>query len=500
MRFSQKNNGIVYLVGAGPGDAGLITLRGVELLKRAEVVIYDGLVNQRLLEFVDSKAEVIYGGRFDRAHSLPQVELNALLVNRALEGKRVVRLKGGDSYIFGRGGEEAECLAEAGIPFEVVPGVSSIQAAAGCAGIPLTHRGFNSSFTVFSGHEPPFSPESKIDWALMAQIQGTLVVMMGLKNLREIAATLIRNGKSAATPAAVVSRGTLACQRSVSGTLANIADLADQSRLEAPGIIVIGEVVRLREKLNWFENRLLFGQRIVVTQRLDLARPSLARFAELGAEVLHIPATHWIMPPGHDRLDQLIRDAGAFDWVLFSNPNAVDFFFTRFMQTHGDVRALGSVRLGAYGPQTGERMRCWSVRPAAVAADHKLPLIMEVITRCGNVNGLKFLLFRGGSSTENVPEALTALGATVEVAPGYVVEPDPDDASGDAARFVKSGADWIVFASALAIEHFHHRFNLPEMIRRFPEMRISITTPDIQYALDNLGLKSDVVSQTNDWD
>lgn len=468
------------------------------MLRRADVVIYDGLVNVRLLGYADPKAEIIYGGRFDRNHSLPQVELNALLVKKAREGKRVVRLKGGDSYIFGRGGEEAECLADAGISFEVVPGVSSIQAASGCAGVPLTHRGFNSNFTVISGHEAPSSPSNKIDWALMARFTGTTVVMMGLKNLREIAAALISHGKPSNTPVAVISKGTTPQQRSVSGVLESIADDVDQAGLTAPGIIVIGEVVTLRSRLNWFETRPLFGKKIVWTQRLDLARSTLLRLADLGADVLHVPATRWVIPPNHERLDQLVWDASVVDWVLFSNPNAVEFFFTRFLEAHGDIRALGMAKLGAYGPQTGEALRKWNVRPAAVAADHKLPLIMDALTKCSPVKGLHFLLFRGGSPTELVPEELTRLGATVEVAPGYVVEPDTEDPSGDAQRFAETGADWIVFASGLAIEHYHHRFDLPALMRRFPQMRIALMTPDIEPVLNTIGLSASVIARPND--
>ena len=248
--------GIVYLVGAGPGDAGLFTLRGVELLGRAEVVIYDGLVNPDLLRFAPAAAEIIYGGKHDRTRPVSQEEVNALLVAKAREGKRVVRLKGGDPYVFGRGGEEAEVLAEAGIPFEVVPGVSSFHAAPGYAGIPLTHREHNSMVTIVTGHIDPLSPDNKLDWAQLARTPGTLVVLMGLRNIRPIAATLVAHGRSPDTPVAIVSRGTTERQRSVTGTLANIADQLEAASLPPPAVTVIGDVVKLRGKLDWFERRL----------------------------------------------------------------------------------------------------------------------------------------------------------------------------------------------------------------------------------------------------
>jgi len=379
----------VFLVGAGPGDARLITVRGADALRRADVVIYDGLVNKRLLEYAPAHAELVYGGRFDRNHSLPQAELNALLIHRARAGRRVVRLKGGDCYIFGRGGEEAECLARAGIPFEIIPGVSSAQAAPGFAGIPLTHREHNSSFTVVSGHAAPSSPANKLDWSLLARAQGTLAILMGLKNLREIAATLIQRGKPPGTLAAVISRGSTPQQKSVAGSLSNIADLSDKGRLSAPAVVVIGSVVGLRAQLNWFEHRPLFGQRLVVTQRLDLARPLLQRLEELGSDALHVPATRWgPLPDQNSRNTQSIQNAAAFDWILFSHPTAVDNFFERFLAIHGDLRALGRARLGAYGPETGEQLRRWHVHPEAVAEDRKIPnpdqQLADVVLRLRN--------------------------------------------------------------------------------------------------------------------
>ncbi len=248
----MSSSGIVYLVGAGPGDPGLFTMRGVELLRQSEVVIYDGLVNPELLRFAPPAAEVIYGGKHDRTRSVSQEEINALLLAKAREGKRVVRLKGGDPYVFGRGGEEAEVLADAGIPFEVVPGVSSFHAVPAYAGIPLTHREHNSMVTIVTGHLDPQSPANRLDWAQLARTPGTLVVLMGLRNIPQIAATLIAHGRSPATPVAIVSRGTTRRQVTVAGTLATIASRLDEARLPPPAVTVIGEVTKLRGKLDLY--------------------------------------------------------------------------------------------------------------------------------------------------------------------------------------------------------------------------------------------------------
>src|SRR5262245_27021176 len=262
----MKQKGMVYLLGAGPGDVGLLTLRGAELLGRADVVVYDALVNPDLLKMVPKEAEIIYGGKRSKDHAIPQVDLNRLLVQKAREGKTVIRLKGGDPYIFGRGGEEAEELAAEGIHFEVVPGVSSFVAAPNYAGIPITHRDFCSSFTVIAGHEDPDKGESSINWAHLATTPGTKVVMMGTERMADIAVTLIASGMSANTPVAMVRWGTMGHQQSIEATLGTIAEAIERSQFKAPSVAVIGEVVKLRSKLNWFENRPLFGQRIVVTR------------------------------------------------------------------------------------------------------------------------------------------------------------------------------------------------------------------------------------------
>jgi uroporphyrinogen III methyltransferase/synthase len=511
----------------------LFTLRGAELLGRAEVVIYDGLVNHELLRYAPPEAEIIYGGKHDRTRCVSQAELNALLLAKAREGKRVVRLKGGDPFIFGRGGEEAEVLAAAGIPFEVVPGVSSVYSVPACAGIPLTHRDHASSVTIVTGHDAPLlevgravpsaaseegrtgtprtsaddrgavgtpRPTNAVDWAGLAKVPGTLVVLMGLRNIPLIAETLITHGRPPDTPVAIISRGTTGRQETLVGTLDTIAELASRSGIAPPAVTVIGEVVNLREQLSWFEQRPLFGRRVAVTQRSDLARPLVAALRERGAEVLEVPATRWVPHPEQAGLDKVLAQLRSYDWILFTNPQGIDFFFERLLQVHHDLRQLGPARLGAYGPRTGQRLRDWHLQPAAVAADHKTPLILEAITKCGSVRGQRFLVLRGDVAHEKVPEALEALGAVVDVVPCYSAVPETEDLTGGAAALVEGGADWIVFASGLAIEHFHERFDLPGMMARFPGTRLAIASETIQWALEKHGLTPSAIAKPNDAD
>ncbi|MGH7969116.1 MAG: uroporphyrinogen-III C-methyltransferase, partial [Limisphaerales bacterium] len=337
----MTGKGMVYLVGAGPGDAGLLTVRGAELLARADVVVYDALVNPDLLRLAPKSAEIIYGGKRAKDHSLSQAELNQLLVSKAREGKTVVRLKGGDPYVFGRGGEEAEQLADADLAFEVVPGVSSFVAVPNYAGVPLTHRDFCSRLTLITGHEDPAKESSTIDWKQVAQTPGTKVIMMGTDRIGQIAETLIGHGMEPGTPVAMVRWGTTGHQKSIEGTLANIAQVAQSTKIGPPTVAVIGDVVRLRPKLNWFERRPLFGQRVVVTRSREQAGQLSNRLRDLGAEVLEVP-TIKIEPPTHktELVDSLL-ELNSYDWLVFTSANGVAAFFEYFFRQFHDMRDIG---------------------------------------------------------------------------------------------------------------------------------------------------------------
>src|SRR6266536_1461805 len=326
----MKSKGMVYLVGAGPGDEGLLTLRGAELLARADVVVYDALVNPELLRLAPKSAEIIYGGKRGKEHAIPQPELNQLLITKARAGKTVVRLKGGDPYVFGRGGEEAEQLADAKIEFEVVPGVSSFVAVPNYAGMPLTHRDFSSRITLITGHEDPAKEASTIDWPQVAKTPGTKVIMMGTDRIGQIAETLVSQGMSPATPVAMVRWGTTGHQHSIEGTLATIADVAAREKIGPPTVAVIGDVVKLRAKLNWFERRPLFGQRIVVTRTREQASQLSRQLRVSGAEVLEIPTIKLEAPSRREDLVDALLALNAYDWLVFTSPNGVTTFFEYF--------------------------------------------------------------------------------------------------------------------------------------------------------------------------
>ena len=349
-----KSKGIVYLVGAGPGDAGLLTLRGAELLRRADVVVFDALANPELLRLAPPTAELI-----SRGHNMamPQEEITATIIARAKAGKCVVRLKGGDPFIFGRGGEEAEALAAEKIPFEIVPGVSAISAVPNYAGIPLTHRAHCSSFTVFTGHSDSHDAATALRYEQIAKIPGTKVVLMGTENLADWTKSLIAHGMAPETPAAVVQWGTLGKQKSVSGTLATIAKLGVEKKIVPPALTIVGDVVKLREKLNWAENRPLSGRKIVVTRRTGQAGTFARRLAELGADVLEVPTIRITLPTEKDAIVDCLLELNSYDWLVFTSANGVTAFFDLFFKRFHDMRDIGGARIAAVGPATAAKLR-----------------------------------------------------------------------------------------------------------------------------------------------
>ncbi|HUT23985.1 MAG TPA: uroporphyrinogen-III C-methyltransferase [Sumerlaeia bacterium] len=353
---STRDKGIVYLVGAGPGDPGLITVRGLECLRSAEVVVYDYLANPRLLEALPEGCERIYAGKQANRHTLAQDEINALLVEKCRQGKRVVRLKGGDPFVFGRGGEEALALREAGLRFEVVPGVTAGVAAAAYAGIPVTHRGLTSTLAFVTGHEKPDKESADIDWEPLAKGFGTVVFYMGVGNLPMIAERLRAHGRSDSTPVAVVRWGTWPRQETVTGTLADIAEKVEAAGLKPPAVIVVGEVVALREQLNWFERRPLFGRRIVTTRSRAQAGDLSRRLEELGAEAIEFPVIRTAPPEDPDPLRRAAAEAGSYDWLVFTSVNGVDAFFEALRGQGLDARSLAGTAICAIGPATATRV------------------------------------------------------------------------------------------------------------------------------------------------
>lgn len=345
-------DGKVYLIGAGPGDIKLITQKALEAIGQADLLVYDRLANPRLLTFARDDAEIIYVGKKSSDHTLPQDQINALLVERAKEGKIIARLKGGDPFVFGRGGEEAEELLEAGIPFEIVPGITSAIAVPAYAGIPVTHRTATSSFKVITGHEDPTKDESQIDWEILGRDESTLIFLMGVSNLANITRKLMENGKAADTPIALIQWGTRTEQRTVTGTLTDIVEIVEREGIGSPAVIVVGEVVKLREKLNWFEKKPLFGKRVLVTRAREQASALSRKIEELGGEAYEYPSIKVAQAQDQSQLDKAIDQASSYDWIIFTSVNGVKFFFKRMRELKKDVRSLGQVKICAIGPVT----------------------------------------------------------------------------------------------------------------------------------------------------
>jgi uroporphyrinogen III methyltransferase/synthase len=485
----MKSTGAVYLVGAGPGDAGLLTLRGAELLGRADVVVYDALVNPDLLRLAPVNAEIIYGGKRARDHAIPQGELNQLLIVRAREGKCVVRLKGGDPYVFGRGGEEAEELADTGIHFEVVPGISSIVAGPNYAGIPLTHREHCSSFTVITGHEDPTKDQAALDFEQLARTPGTKVILMGVERLRPITESLVAHGMDKATPVAMVRWGTTGRQQSIEGTLATIADVAAKEKFTAPAVTIIGGVVKLRKKLNWFEHRPFFGRRIVVTRTREQASQLSRQLLELGAEVLEIPTIRIQPPDERQAVVEALEGIGEYDWLVFTSPNGVSSFFEYFFKAFDDVRALGNLRIAAVGPATAAKLKELHLRVDVTPEAYVTKEIAAALKKFESIENLRVLIARAQVANPELPKALEEMGAIVDDVAIYKTVAETEDRTGAAARLLEDGADWITFTSSSTVENFHARFGLPGLLNKFPRLKLASIGPETSKAITALGLK-----------
>ncbi|HYE31653.1 MAG TPA: uroporphyrinogen-III C-methyltransferase [Methylomirabilota bacterium] len=485
----MKRKGAVYLVGAGPGDPGLLTLRGAELLKNADVVVHDALVNPALVKLASKSAEIIYAGKRSGHHAIPQDDLNQLLVNHAKAGKTVVRLKGGDPYVFGRGGEEAEELAKAGVQFEVIPGISSIIAAPGYAGIPVTHREHSSVFTVITGHEDPTKEGSSVDWAQLARTPGTKIILMGAERIRVIADALMQHGLSPTTPAAMVRWGTTGQQQTITGTLKDIAGRAQEANLTAPAITVIGEVIELREKLNWFEKRTLFGQRIVVTRSRDQASELARKLLDRGADVLDIPTIKIAQPQNVGDLVDAIMGLNAYDWLVFTSPNGVKAFFDYFFKAFDDVRAIGGLRIAAVGPSTAAAVRSFHLNVDVMPEKYVSSAIVKALGDYQSLDNVRILLMRAEVANREITAKLEERGAIVDDVACYRTVPETEDELGVAADFLEKGADWLTFTSASTVENFHNRFNLPEVAKRFPNLKFASIGPETTKKLLEHGLK-----------
>jgi len=459
--------GTVYLIGAGPGDPGLITLRGLERLREADVVVYDRLAHPALLEHVQPDAERIYVGKASAAHAMQQADINALLVERAKQGKAVARLKGGDPFVFGRGGEEGEACRAAGVVFEIVPGVTSAIAAPAYAGIPITHRDLASSFAVITGHErddageaggrAPGTAEGRRDWAGIAKGADTLVFLMGVEALPEIVARLQEHGRPSETPVALVQWGTWPRQRVVTGTLATIAAEVERAKLTPPAVCIVGAVVRLRETLRWFDDpqaRPLFGRRVLVTRAREQASALSDRLRAAGAEPVEFPVIKIVRMDDYGDLDVALSRLPRYAWVVFTSANAVPIVAERLEALGLDARAFGPVRIAAIGPATAEalynylRLRADFVPTEAVAEAVLAEWPEE------DLRDRRILLPRAAEAREALPEQLRARGAAVEVLPVYETQHDVS-AAGSVRDALENGEiDVITFTASSTVRNF----------------------------------------------
>jgi len=445
--------GFVSLVGAGPGDPGLLTLRGMESLRQAQVVVYDHLINERLLEYAPSQAELVYAGKRGGQHTLEQEEISALLIDRAKKGKRVVRLKGGDPFVFGRGGEEAEDLVAHGVPFEVVPGVSSAVAVPAYAGIPLTHRDYTSAVGFITGHEEAGRQSSRIAWEKIATGLETLVFLMGYAQLPFIAQRLTQGGRDPETPVALIRRGTLPRQETIIGTLKDIAKKAEEAHFGPPAILVVGEVVRLRSDLNWFESKPLFGKRIVVTRTREQASGLSHLLEAEGAEAIPIPVIEILPSPDYQRLDEAILQIQDYDWIIFTSIHGVKYFWERLRAKGKDARELKGIRLAAIGPATASELRGHGVEPDLVPAEFRAEAILEDM-KGEDLEGKRILLPRAAQARDLLPKELGARGARVSVVEAYRTEKPKADFAGITEKLDQGEIDVVTFTSSSTVHHF----------------------------------------------
>jgi uroporphyrinogen III methyltransferase / synthase len=491
--MSRTIKGMVYLVGAGPGDPGLLTLKAKRCIENADVIIYDNLANRIFLDYAKENAERIYVGKEGGKHTLSQDKINDLIVHKAEQGLTVVRLKGGDPFVFGRGGEEAQVLVQAGVPFEVIPGVTSAIAVPAYAGIPLTHREHTSTVAFITGHEDPTKESSDIAWDKLATGAGTLVFLMGVGNLEKIALRLMEHGRAPETPVAVIRKGTVPEQRTVTGSLSDIAQIAEQEKIKAPAVIVVGDVVRLRSELNWFEEKPLFGKRIIVTRAREQASEFLSALSEMGAECLEFPTIKVIPPESWEGLDRGIGEVEAYHWLIFTSVNGVQYFFDRLETLGRDVRDLKGVKIGAIGPATAEAVKSRGLRIDLIPEEYRAESVVEAFRKEG-IQGKRILLPRAREAREILPQELENLGAAVEVVEAYrTVKPEEGrEAVMDLLR--QGEIHMVTFTSSSTVSNFVDMFGGAPLLEWMKQVAVACIGPVTAKRAEDQGLKVSLVA------
>ena len=487
--------GMVYLVGAGPGDYRLISIKAVDCLKMADVVVYDRLADDRILRWAPDNAEYIYVGKASSNHTMKQEDINQLLVDKAKEGKCVVRLKGGDPFVFGRGGEEGLLLRENNLPFEIVPGITSAISVPAYAGIPVTHRAVATSFAVVTGHEDPTKGKSNMRWEHLATGVDTLVFLMGVANLPHITSKLIANGRSADTPAAVIRWGTKPEQRTLITTVGNDAEDVAKNGIKPPAIFIVGEVVNLRDSLQWFDNlaqRPLFGKRILVTRARSQASKLTAKLENLGAEVIEVPAIEIIDPEDlYAALDQAIDHVQDYHWLMFTSANGVKHFFARLLQAGKDARALGYAKIAAIGSATAAELKKYGLVADVIPGEYRAEGIIEAMK--GKLPPhAKILLPRAEEAREILPEKLREMGAEVEVVPAYRTVCAVADSEALVSELLAGSFDMVTFTSSSTVKNLVKIIGSADSLRDVKTACIGPVTAD---TAKSLGIEPDIIAK-----
>jgi len=487
-------NGKVYIVGAGPGDIGLLTVKGLKCLQKAEVVVYDLHLNAQVLNYINHYAEFIYAGKRGGHHTMTQDEINRVMIEKAKQGKIICRLKGGDPFVFGRGGEEAEALSKEGIEFEIVPGVSSAVAAPAYAGIPLTHRLYSSSFAVVPGYEDAAKGETSINWEKLATGVGTIVFLMTVKNIALVCQRLIENKRNPETPVAVIRWGTRPDQTTIVGNLRNIPDLVKEKDIKPPAVMVVGDVVKLREHLKWYEKKPLFGQRILVTREHS---GGFELLEELGAEIIEFPTIEIVPPKSWNGLDKSIDRIETYNWLIFTSANGVKFFFKRFFERDKDIRELKGIKICAVGSKTALEVKKYGMKVDLVPEEFNAEGLIKVFGQQSIVNGLKgmkFLLPRAELAREIFPEKVRELGGEIDIATAYrAVKPETHGKR--LRRFLKEGKISIAtFTSAATFNNFmsimdHYALELLKGVT------IAVIGPVTARAVEKAGLRVNIMPE-----
>lgn len=490
--IGKSPKGKVYIIGAGPGDIGLLTVKGLRCLEKADVVIYDFHLNAQILNYINHDAEFIYAGKRGGHHEMTQEEINDAMVRKASEGKIVCRLKGGDPFVFGRGGEEAEVLAKNGIDFEVVPGVSSAIAAPAYAGIPLTHRLYSSTFAVIPGYEDATKEKSSIDWSKLATGVGTLVILMAIRNIENLVNKLIENGRSPDTPVAVIRWGTRPDQRTIVSKLRDLVSDIKDNEIKPPSVIVVGDVVKLRDSLKWYEKLPLFGQRVLVTREHS---GGFERLEELGAEIIELPTIEIQPPTNYSELDSSISRIDSYNWIVFTSANGVRYFLKRFFELDRDIRDLKGLKICAIGTKTAAEIKKYGIKVDLVPEEFRAEGLIEAFSRVGEpVDRLRILLPRAEVAREVFPEKIRSLGGHIDTPPAYrAVRPDMHGKR--LKRFLKEGRITIAtFTSAATFKNFLEIMG-EEAIELLKGVKIAVIGPVTAEAIEKKGLKVDIMPE-----